>query len=160
MSWPPKKDDLKPIRISIDYIPHLLVFSVKTLESSIRKNNKRERSFRTRYCFYSVTNGAVVKTPKSVLFPSIVKALCNNTEIVKPINKCAQGASCDLVEEIEMEYASEVINEQRISLTSSLRSVIVKGSEGPGYEGASNEKPSRHCGQCITGMFYLERLNA
>ena len=32
MSWPPKGDDLKPIR-TIDYIPHLLVFSGKSLES-------------------------------------------------------------------------------------------------------------------------------
>ena len=38
-----------------------------------------------------------MKTPKSVLFPSVVKALCNNTEIVKLINKYAQGASYDLV---------------------------------------------------------------
>ena len=29
------------------------------------------------------------------------------------INEYAQGANYDLVEEIEMEYASEVINEQR-----------------------------------------------
>ena len=54
-----------------------------------------------------------MKTPKNVLFPSVVKALCNNTEIVKLINKYPQGASYDLVEESEMEYASEVINEQR-----------------------------------------------
>ena len=31
MSWPPKEDDLKSIR-TIDYIPHLLVFSGKSLE--------------------------------------------------------------------------------------------------------------------------------
>ena len=48
-----------------------------------------------------------------MLFPSVVKALCNNTEIVKLINKYAQGASYDLVEEIEMECASGVINEQQ-----------------------------------------------
>ena len=52
-----------------------------------------------------------METPKSLLFPSVVKALCKNTEIVKLINKYAQGASYDLVEGIEMEYASEVIHE-------------------------------------------------
>ena len=31
---------------------------------------------------FSVTNGAV-KTPKSVLFPSVVKALCKNIDFVK-----------------------------------------------------------------------------
>ena len=46
-----------------------------------------------------------MKTPKSLLFPSVLKALCNNTEILKLVNKYAQGASYDLVEEIEIEYA-------------------------------------------------------
>ena len=44
MSWLPKEDDLKPIR-AIDYIPHLLVFSGKSLESescSIERT-KREK---------------------------------------------------------------------------------------------------------------------
>ena len=54
-----------------------------------------------------------MKASKSVLFPSVVKPLCNNTEIVKLTNEYAQGASYDLVEEIEMEYALDVINEQR-----------------------------------------------
>ena len=53
--------------------------------------------------FFSATNGAV-KTPKSVLFPSVVKALCNNIEVVKLINKYGHGVSYDLVEEIETEY--------------------------------------------------------
>ena len=48
-----------------------------------------------------------------MLFPSVVKALCNNTEIVKLINKYGHGVSYDLVEEIETEYALKVINEQR-----------------------------------------------
>ena len=50
-----------------------------------------------------------------MLFPSVVKALCNNTEY-------AQGASYELVEEIEMEYASEVINEH-LETESSFRPV-------------------------------------
>ena len=48
-----------------------------------------------------------------MLFPVVVKALCNNTEILKLINKFGHGISYDLVEEIETEYALEVINEQR-----------------------------------------------
>ena len=52
---------------------------------------------------FSATNGAV-KTPKSVLFPSVVKALSNNIEVVKLMYKYGHGVSYDLVEEIETEY--------------------------------------------------------
>lgn len=119
MSWPPKDDDLKPSRTN-DYIPHLLdvfltvLISGKSLdsESSITERTIRLKESFAQDIVFSVTNG-VVKTPKSVLFPSVVKALCNNTEIVKLINKYGHGVSYDLVEEIETEYALEVINEQR-----------------------------------------------
>ena len=47
-----------------------------------------------------------------MLFPSVVKALCNNTEIVKLINKYGHGVSYDLVEEVETEYALKVMNGQ------------------------------------------------
>ena len=61
---------------------------------------------------FSFTN-EVVKTPKIVLFPPVEEALCNNTEILKLINKYDYGVIYGLVEEIETEYALEVINEQR-----------------------------------------------
>ena len=119
MSWPPKEDDLKPSRTN-DYIPHLLdvfltvLISGKSLDS---ESSSTERTIRLKGSFaqdivFSVTNG-VVKTPKSVLFPSVVKALCNNTEILKLINKDGHGVSYELVQEIETEYALEVINKQR-----------------------------------------------
>ena len=111
MSWMPKEDDLKPSRTT-DYIPHLLdvfltvLITGKSLDS---ESSSTERTIRLKESFaqdivFFVTNG-VVKTPKSVLFPSVVKALCNNTEIVKLINKYGHGDSYDLVEEIETEYA-------------------------------------------------------
>ena len=105
---PPKEDDLKPSRTN-DYIPHLVdvfltVFiSRKSLDS---ESGSTERTIRLKQSFvqdfvFSFTN-EVVKTPKSVLFPSVVKALCNNTEILKLINKYGYGVSYDLVEEMEM----------------------------------------------------------
>ena len=60
----------------------------------------------------SVTNRAV-KTPKSVLFLSVVRALCNNIEVVKLIDIYGHGVSYDLVEDIATEYALHVINKQR-----------------------------------------------
>ena len=64
---------------------------------------------------YSVSNGAT-KTTKSALFPAVVKALCNNTEVVKLINRCDHGMGYNLVEEIETEFALKVINEQALNL--------------------------------------------
>ena len=86
MSWSPKEDDLKPSRTT-DYIPHLLdvfltgLITGKSLDS---ESSSTERTIRLKESFaqdivFSVTNG-VVKTPKSVLFPSVVKALCNNRD--------------------------------------------------------------------------------
>ena len=86
MSWPSKEDDLKPSRTT-DYIPHLLdvfltgLITGKSLDS---ESSSAERTTRLKESFaqdivFSVTNG-VVKTPKSVLFRSVVKALCNNRD--------------------------------------------------------------------------------
>lgn len=86
MSWSPKEDDLKPSRTT-DYIPHLLdvfltgLITGKSLDS---ESSSTERTIRLKESFaqdivFSVTNG-VEKTPKSVLFPSVVKALCNNRD--------------------------------------------------------------------------------
>ena len=86
MSWPPKEDDLKPSRIT-DYIPRLLdvfltvLITGKSLDS---ESSSTERTIRLKESFaqdiaFSVTNG-VVKTPKSVLFPSVVKDLRNNRD--------------------------------------------------------------------------------
>ena len=86
MFWPPKEDDLKPSRTT-DYIPHLLdVFLTRLItgKSLDSESSSTERTTRLKESFaqdivFSVTNG-VVKTPKSVLFPSVVKALCNNRD--------------------------------------------------------------------------------
>ena len=80
------------------------------------EKSKAEKTLRLKDSFdqdivFSVTNGAI-KTPKSVLFPSVVKALCNNTEILKLLNKYGLWISYDLVEEIETDFALNVINEQ------------------------------------------------
>ena len=119
MSLPPREDDLKPSRIT-DYIPHPLDVFLTVLitgKSLNSESSNAERTIRLKESFaqdtvFSVTNG-VLKTPKSVLFLSVVKALGKNTEIVKLINKYGHGVTYDLVEEIEMEYALKGINEQQ-----------------------------------------------
>lgn len=119
MSWQPKEENLKSDKVG-DYIPHLLDVFLTVLitgKAIDKEKSSTERTVRLKESFaqdivFSVTNGSV-KTPKSVLFPCVVKSLCNNTEIVKLINKYGHGISYDLVQEIETEYALEVIDVQR-----------------------------------------------
>ena len=101
MSWPPNEDELTPEKIPL-YIPHLLDVFLTVLISGHSSNSdksKTEKTLRLKESFgqdivFCVTNGAI-KTPKSVLFPSVVKGICNNTEVLKLINKYGHGITVD-----------------------------------------------------------------
>ena len=111
MSWPPQESELNPTKTK-SYIPHMLnvFFTVLILGQHINSNSSRtERTLGLRNSFaqdlvYTVSNGAI-KTPKSVLVPSVMKSLCNNNEILKLIKKYGHGIGYNLIEEIETEYA-------------------------------------------------------
>ena len=121
MSWPPKEQDLLPEKTSL-YIPHLLdIFCMVTVSGKVNENdsNRSERAIRLKNSIaqdivYAASNGAI-KTPKSILFPTVVKALCNNTEVIRIINQYGHGISYSMIEEIETEHALKVINEQKES---------------------------------------------
>ncbi|CAB3994854.1 Hypothetical predicted protein [Paramuricea clavata] len=122
MAWPPEETDLGIDKVA-DCVPELLdTFCTILLSGQLldRDKSRSDRIVRLKNSLaqdivYTVSNGAI-KTPKSVLFPSVVKALCNNTEVVKLINKCGHGIGYNLVEEIETEFALKVINEQTLNL--------------------------------------------
>ena len=54
-----------------------------------------------------------IKTPKSVLFPAVVKSLCNNTEVVRLFSHYGHRISKSLIEEIETEHALQIISVQK-----------------------------------------------
>ena len=121
MSWPPKAEELHSSKTQL-YIPALLdTFCTVLLSGKCPQNgcSKIERVLRLKDSFsqdlvFAVFNGAS-RTPKSVLFPSVVKSPCNNTEIIKLINRLGHGISYSLIEEIETEYAMKLIREQNHS---------------------------------------------
>ena len=121
MPWPPEEKDLGSNNVA-EYIPELLdIFCTILLSGQAldRDKSKSDRVIRlknslTQDIVYSVSNVAI-KTPKSVLFPAVVKALCNITEVVKLINKCGHKIGYNLIEEIETEFALKVINEQALN---------------------------------------------
>ena len=120
MPWPPEEKDLGSNNVA-EYFPELLdIFCTILLSGQAldRDKSKSDRVVRlknslTQDIVYSVSNGAI-KTPKSVLFPVVVKVLCNNTEVVKLIKKCGHEIGYNLIEEIETEFALKVINEQAL----------------------------------------------
>ena len=64
---------------------------------------------------YSVFNRNI-ETPKSVLFPAVVKSLCNNTEVVRLISHYDHRISKSFIEEIETEHALQIISEQKTKM--------------------------------------------
>lgn len=121
MPWPPDVNDLKPEKVKC-YIPEILDTFCTVLISGQSKECDRSKSNRTlrlknslaQDIIYAASNGSK-RPPKSVLFPAVVKAICNNTEVIKLINQCGHGISYNLIEEIETEYALKAINEQALN---------------------------------------------
>lgn len=110
MFWPPKVDDLKPSRAKTIFHIYLMSFLLclilenrSTVGAVRQKKQPGWKSLSDKILLFLLRMG-LWKFQKSVLFPSVVKALCNNIEVVKLINKYGHGVSYDLVEEIETEY--------------------------------------------------------
>ena len=60
---------------------------------------------------YAVTNGRI-KTPKSILLPTLIKSLTNNTEIINVINKLSHGVSFTVLMETHTENAYKILEQQ------------------------------------------------
>ena len=126
MSRPPKEQNLHPDKTML-YIPHLLdIFCMVVISGKLNEggSNVSEKTIRLKNSVAqdivcAVSNGTI-KT--HVLFPTVVKSLCNNTEVIKIINRYGHGISYDKVEKIETEYAVKVIDEQKQS-----RAIIPEG---------------------------------
>ena len=120
MSWPPKEHELDPNKVYMKCISDLLDRFCSVLitgQSSDNGSNISERTVRLKNSIaqdmvYSVSNGNI-KTTKSVLFPAVVKSLCNNTEVIRLINHYGHGVSYSITEEIETEHALQIISEQK-----------------------------------------------
>ena len=116
MSWSPTDEELKAEN-AIKYIPPLLNSFLKTRFHG--QANVKEESHRISQRINSIAQDIVYcvskgrsRTPKSVLFPCVVKSLCNKLEVIKIINPFGHGINYNLIREIETEHALMVINQQ------------------------------------------------
>ena len=90
--WPPQPTDLQPEKFNIPW------YLTDFLTSLLGGKNDVAVSSRNATIKYSMAqdivynmNGGKVKTPKSVLLPSVIKTLTNNTEIINIINHLGHG---------------------------------------------------------------------
>ena len=111
--WPPQPEDLQTNKFKI---PETL----NELLSSIFNEFENENSRKSRIIYslaqdiiYSVRNGKV-KTPKSILLPTMVKTLTNNTEIISSLNRLGHGVSYSTLMESQTKNAY-LLNEQQVS---------------------------------------------
>ena len=114
VSWPPNLQELKFEKVQ-NCIPNLLDKFMKVLFSGSNSSTESKSLFLRRIglsqdIIYSVSKGRI-KTPKSILFPAVIKAICNKVEVNKLINVYGHGISTDLIKEIDTETALDVINQ-------------------------------------------------
>ena len=88
----------------------LYLFGGKEDDELSSRNSRYQHSL-AQDLIYTVTGGRV-KTPKSLLLPSFVKALTNNTEIITILNRLGHGVSYSILSEMLTESAHKVAEQQ------------------------------------------------
>ena len=81
MAWQPQPTDLLPEQF---HIPRSLNIMLETLLGEDGYLNNRKTILKHSFAqdlVYAITNGRV-KTPKSILLPTLIKSLTNNTEVI------------------------------------------------------------------------------
>ena len=117
MPWPPTLTDLDSSRIDIGV--RLKLFLHNALSGNTRMSTK-SRVCRLVYSIgqdivYAISNGKI-KTPKSILFPSVIKSLTNCTELITISNKLGHGVSDSILEELFTENAFNVTDVQAVDV--------------------------------------------
>ena len=112
--WPSQTKDLEPEKFAL---PNKLNLIMKLLLND--KDEQSSRTDRLRYSLgqdiiYATTKGRV-RTPKSILLPSMVKTLINNTELINILNRFGHGVSYLLLMEVHTENAFQILDEQVVS---------------------------------------------
>lgn len=114
MPWPPQPNDLQPENFKT---PKMLSEFLTTLITGKDGNDEMSsRQARLTHSIaqdivYIVSNGKV-KTPKSLLLPSIIKQLTNNTEIINILHRLGHSVSYSILNEMHTENAYIIHDKQ------------------------------------------------
>ena len=79
-------------------------------KSCSNRQSRLKQSF-AQDLIYSVTN-CKVKTPKSILLPTMIKALANNTQLINILNVLGHGGSYSLLMELQTDNAYKIYEKQ------------------------------------------------
>ena len=106
--WPPQPKDLEPEKFTL---PNKLNLIMKSLLND--KDEQSSRTNRLRYSLgqdiiYAATKGRV-RTHKSILLPSVVKTLTNNTELINILNRLGYRVSYSLLMEARQRMHSKYL---------------------------------------------------
>ena len=112
MPWPPSLSDLD---ISAVDIGETSYFMNTLLTGGIREPTSA-RMIRLKLSIgqdlvYAVSNGKI-KTPKSIMYPTVIESLTNSTELITLNNKLGHGVSKSILEELFTENAFHIIDKQ------------------------------------------------
>ena len=111
--WPAQAEDLKPHKFEFPSGLNLFFSTLFRGKNPYDKENDLSpRSIRVKLSLaqdivYHVTNGRV-KTPKSILFPCMVKSLTNNTELLDSIHLLGHGICPSLLMECLTDNAYQI----------------------------------------------------
>ena len=114
MPWPPQPSDLEPEKFQMPKILGQFLTSLITGQENGEHMSSRSARLRLSLAqdiVYIITEGRV-KTPKSVLLPSVIKQLTNNTEIINTINRLGHGVSYSILSEMHTENAYNIQDQQ------------------------------------------------
>ena len=114
MPWPPQPSDLNPESFNMpktlgQFLTNLI--SGQETEAQMNSRCARLRLSIAQDIVYIVTKGRI-KTPKSVLLPSSIKQLTNNTEIINTIHRLGHGISYSTLSEMHTENAYSIQDQQ------------------------------------------------
>ena len=105
MPWPPQPNDLNPDNFNMPKkLGEFLTTLITGKDDGISSRHARLRHSLAQGIVYVVTEGRI-KTPKSVLLPSIIKQLMNNTELINTIHRLGHGVSYSIL-------TSKIINKR------------------------------------------------
>ena len=114
MPWPPQPNDLQPENFKM---PKMLgEFLITLITGRDCDDQMSSRQARLKHSIaqdivYIVSNGKV-KTPKSLLLPSIIKQLTNNSEMINIVHRLGHSVSYSILNEMHTENAYIVHDQQ------------------------------------------------
>ena len=112
LPWPPEPQDLVPDKFLIPSLLDLMFqFLLQNDQVVMQPKSESLKLSFAQVTVYAVTNGRI-KTPKSILLPTLIKSLTNNTEIINVINKLSHGVSFTVLMETHTENAYKILEQQ------------------------------------------------